>query len=827
MHHPSFRRRSLLLAALAAGALWLTSLGTAFAAPPPENLGLGLRELVQASISAQTPRESALTHEQFAALLAAFPAAVADGKDRVLVEVYPNGRLPLARAVQRCGTLGGEVVAQLDWYRSGLISAWIPLQKVARLAAFKGVSAVQLSPKPANNIGITTSQGAAVVHSDVVNNLDNILGNLITVGVLSDSYNKNATAKTTAAQDVQSGDLPGVGNPNGYLTPVNVVQEDPNAGATDEGRAMLQIVHDIAPASALAFATGIGGTANFANNILALAAPTYASFGGRRGANCQVVCDDLVYFTEPMFSDGAIAQAVDYAATNFNTTYFSSAGNDGNSGYIGTFSGQANNAVSQALLLAEGGIDYDSIPAAEQALIGQFHSFDNSGANPILVQKVLIPTGGAASGTLDFQWDDPSDRLTNNLESVTTDFDLLVFRLNGAVATYSNALSLTANNFATNQPIEYTGIPMPAGTQYEFVIVRTNRAPPNPAVMANQASHLRWTIRTNSQQIIADYVTASSPNSFGHTQALNCNSTAAYQYDQALYTYDSPYVPAIEAASSNGNATIYFDAAGNRLQTPETRKQPTLSAPDGVDNTFFGTDADGDGFPNFFGTSAASPHAAGCAALLLNAAMNKGGFLLPADVRAYLVNTTQGSSDQNPGISQATLTKAGVPAATASVSFTELDHSLLKDPYSLNVTFTGLAGQELTSLTINLAAGLAFIPSTYPFTAGPATGTPPTFTTTPANPADFRTVVRLNFMNFFPGDTLAFGVARYIQSGMTTTYRPTTKTDLLAGTTLSATITGPNAGAYTGTLANTTSRKWNYKSGFGLIDINAAINALP
>ncbi len=183
--------------------------------------------------------------------------------------------------------------------------------------------------------GLTKSQGDFAMHSDFVRLGYELDGSGVKIGVISNSYN----SKMTAHIDIANGDLPGAGNPNGYTSEVQVVKDliPTNGTLSDEGRAMLQIVHDVAPGAELAFRTGFLGEQDMALGIRELV-----------DVACDVIVDDISYITEPFFRDGVIAQTIDQVVDE-GVTFFSSAGNFGRASYAAQFI----SAAAPGLILGE------------------------------------------------------------------------------------------------------------------------------------------------------------------------------------------------------------------------------------------------------------------------------------------------------------------------------------------------------------------------------------------------------------------------------------------------------------------------------------------
>ena len=193
-------------------------------------------------------------------------------------------------------SLGMQVTSTSATY--AVVEGWVPvgeLETIARLPQTMSGSPI-LYPILSSFQGF---QGEAYNEAETAESADaarsqlGLDGTGVTIGALSDSVNQYQGG---LEESYSTGDL----NPN---NPVTVLQDGPGNG-TDEGRAMLEDIHDIAPGANLQFATGDDGEVGFMNNIEALT-----------NAGSKVIVDDIGYLDEPMFQDGYVSQGVDYATS--------------------------------------------------------------------------------------------------------------------------------------------------------------------------------------------------------------------------------------------------------------------------------------------------------------------------------------------------------------------------------------------------------------------------------------------------------------------------------------------------------------------------------
>jgi hypothetical protein len=763
----------------------------------PENLGLGLRELVELS---QTDQAALQRQIQTA------PAINSDAAGRVIANIQLDGKVPPAKVQADLFALGLEVIAVEDHWRNGVISVRLPIAVATAAANVPGVRSITLARRPVRRVGAVTAESSVVEHAAEVNTPgivipQGIIGRGISIGIVSDSFDGAANVPR-ASVGVASGDLPGPGNPDGYTQPVVVLKDDSGSDATDEGRAMAEIVHDIAPAAKISFSTCGATQSSMAASIRNLRTSS--------ATLCDIIVDDIGFPDEPFFSDGIISQAVDDVATSNSlagkkVAFFSAAGNTDNNGYTADA-----NIVSVATgQQAAGNVKLIQVPSSLYA--GGFQNLNTSGTPNI----VMTVTTGADPGELVFQWDDPF-----NTGGVTTDYNLLVFNSAG---NYLSSISGKDNNFSTSEPVEI--VDLNANTTYQLVISLASNASPT-------ARHLRI-ISFGQGAVTGPYLSSNVISLFGHPAAANANAVAAYVYNNTpnvVSNYNpnqtnpppGPYEPATESFNAlGGNLPFYFDSQGQRLATPQIRQKPEFAAADGVDTSFFptddGADSDNDGFPNFFGTSAAAPNAAAFAALLLEAA---GGAqsLTPQQIRDKLRQSTF-PHDLDPNFSRATINAAN-SSLDLSASGDDSNESATS-PSFFTLHWENANGAPLQQVTIDLShTALVFDPRSdlgFPFTVGQNSGG---VNVTSSLSADLR-VLTLNFGNTFtPGKTIAFGIDRDfagINAGGNSA-------DALGGASVTA-VADPNAPLFTA-FNNQLGHGFSASDGQGLIDAKLAVETI-
>jgi subtilase family protein len=421
------------------------------------------------------------------------------------------------------------------------------------------------------NSGSVTSQGDKAHAADTARSTFGVTGAGVKIGVLSDDVCNLASAQA-------SGDLPAVTVLSGQTG---------TCPGGDEGTAMLEIIHDLAPGAQLYFATAFGSITSFADNIRAL-----------RAAGCDIIVDDVGYYVESPFQDGqsgsvisptnggVVTQAVKDVAGG-GTLYFSAAANSGNlnDGTSGTWEGD----------FADGGAATDPLAGA-----GRLHSFGG--------QLYNVVTDSTSVVTL--FWSD-------TLGGSANDYDIYVLSSNGA--TIFDASTDVQNG--NDDPFEILG---PAFAGERIVITKFSGS--------DRFLHLD----TNRGELSI----ATAGNTHGHatTTAANTFSVAATPA-QSPGPYPSPFNSTndVEEFSSDGPRRIFFNGGGSAI-TPgnfsstggQVLNKPDITAADGVSVTGAGS------FPDtFYGTSAAAPHAAAIAALVKSANLS----LTASQITTALINS--------------------------------------------------------------------------------------------------------------------------------------------------------------------------------------------
>jgi hypothetical protein len=462
--------------------------------------------------------------------------------ERVLVDAVTDGNgAALLATLETLGLTNGAA-------QDRIVSGWLPIATLDAASRAPNLRFLRAAYAVAS-VGAATTQGETALAAAAARQAYGVDGAGVTVGVMSDSFN----CLGGYATDVGAADLP---------AGVAVLEELTGcASGTDEGRAMLQIVHDVAPGAMLAFHSAFNGTASFAAGIEELVSQ----------AGAGVVVDDVSVLTAPMFQDGPIAQAVDSVAA-LGTAYFSAAGNAARQSYEASF-----------------------VLSTVTGAVGRRHAFAGTGPGADTLQDIALSAGAAAYFVL--QWDQPFASVSGG-GGATSDLDLVLY--DGATPV---AVSGWPNVGGDAVDILFVENATGGAVTRRLAIERSNNVSPA------RVKHIVFVLA--GSVTILEHAT-NSGTVFGHANAAGARAVGTANYSQTPAFGVQPAV--LAPYSSRGGTTIRLSATGAPITS--ARRKPEIVAVDGVDTRFFGSsDTDGSGYPNFYGTSAAAPHAAALAAL--------------------------------------------------------------------------------------------------------------------------------------------------------------------------------------------------------------------
>jgi len=444
------------------------------------------------------------------------------------VQVYIHLENTNESTLQQLRELGATIeVTNSDW---NIAQAWVAPSALDALAALAVVKEITPPDYGQTKTGRVNSEGDGIHRADLVRSISGISGRGVKVGVISDGVNAWRAAK--ASRDL----------------PDSLEIHPGSSGRGDEGTALLEIIHDLAPNAELAF-SGPDTNLEMVDSILWLANDAFD------GEGVDVIVDDLGYYSEAFYEDGPLALAAADAVAG-GVVFASSAGNNNNKHYTGTFSDDGNG----------------------------YHDFDSSSATDI---SLRIGVGNSVA----LQWND-------QFGSSGNDYDLFVCPPGLKPVKFN-----LQNNLCAGSNREQDGDDNP----YERV---------STYFLDSSTADVYIRKYSGDARELKLFVLRGSVREHGVTEG----SIIGHEAVEGLLS-----IGAIDASDpGNDEAQFYSDRGPVEIYFPtrETRNKPDLMGIDGVLITGsgrFGRPIEGSSFRRFFGTSAAAPHVAGIAALVMEA----------------------------------------------------------------------------------------------------------------------------------------------------------------------------------------------------------------
>jgi hypothetical protein len=548
------------------------------------------------------------------------PGSLLRDGNRVLVEAHFDRGA--AAGADDLRAAGAQVIGVSPRYQTVTVAAKpAELRELSSVPRVAGVSLVLTPIASASTCpaGVAVSEGDSQLHAAEARQTSGVDGTGVTVGILSDSFDRATEAAdesgpvaTHESDDVKSGDLPGSQNTcPGQATPVAVLDDSETKGE-DEGRAMGQIVHDLAPGADLAFASAFNGLTAFAGNVKALAL-----------AGSDVIVDDVSYFEEPFFQEGPVGVAVK-EVTEDGVSYFSSAGNNN------LINAGRDIASWEALAYRNAG----GCPSGAPIYAQECMDF-NPGAGVDTTFGIRVSPG--ATLRVDLQWAQPWN-------GVKTDLDAYLLNSSNEVLEKSEEFNVAL----THMPFEFVAWEN-TSSEPQTVQLAINRCSSScDDVSGGDASspRLKIALLQNGGGVTETEYPQSAggdtvgPTIFGHNGAKDAISVAAIRFSAS----ETP-----EKYSSRGPVTHLFGPVNGAtpaapLPEEEVLSKPDVTASDCVATTFFASFVSKEATWRFCGTSAAAPHAAAVAALMLDEAEGS----LPTEISTALIDSATPLGTANP-----------------------------------------------------------------------------------------------------------------------------------------------------------------------------------